>query len=160
MPSIVLVPSIPPTFCSTILNDPLEELLLVTKELQCSYAASRRLTPMVTQPTRGAKILDMLLSSNPNIYKIKVVASSVNIDHRAVVASTTAAVIDRSKRGWTRIFCMRSRTNVHLFFTKEWITTPPNCCLYLTPKKHGIILLSHPRPTGHVLPPSSRHSYL
>jgi len=44
------------------------------------------LTQLVQQPTRGANILDRLYVSEPNYSTIRVVASVVRSDHRAVMA--------------------------------------------------------------------------
>src|SRR6218665_2307994 len=55
------------------------------------------LVPLVKAPTRGKKILGMLMTSIPDQYNIKVVASMVRTDHKAVVATMASDVRDRSK---------------------------------------------------------------
>src|SRR6218665_1528576 len=47
------------------------------------------LLPLVSQPTRGTKVLDMIMTSDPLSYSIKVVTSTVRSDHKAVLATTT-----------------------------------------------------------------------
>src|SRR6218665_1288679 len=42
------------------------------------------LVPLVKVPTRGGKILDMLMTSIPGQYNIKVITSTVRSDHRAI----------------------------------------------------------------------------
>src|SRR6218665_3483460 len=46
------------------------------------------LIPLVSVPTRGTKILDMLMTSIPCQYTIKVLASTVKSDHMALLAVT------------------------------------------------------------------------
>src|SRR6218665_1761446 len=46
------------------------------------------LIPLVSVPTRGTKILDMVMTSIPYQYTIKVLASTVKSDHMAVLAVT------------------------------------------------------------------------
>src|SRR6218665_2867877 len=63
------------------------------------------LIPLV--PTRGAKTLDMIMSTPPARHTIKVVSSTVRSDHKAVLA-TTSVTHDRSKTSITKQFRRRT----------------------------------------------------
>ena len=63
------------------------------------------LVPLVKVPTRGGKILDMLMTSIPGQYNIKVITSTVRSDHRAILATDDYKVQDRSTKR-----CFRRRT--------------------------------------------------
>ena len=67
------------------------------------------LVPLVKVPTRGGKIFDMLATSIPGQYNIKVITSTVRSDHRAIVATDDRKVQDRSKTSTKR--CFRRRTS-------------------------------------------------
>lgn len=65
------------------------------------------LIPLVNVPTRGAKTLDMIMSTPPARHNIKVVSSTVRSDHKAVLA-TTSVTHDRSKTSITKQFRRRT----------------------------------------------------
>src|SRR6218665_191221 len=65
------------------------------------------LLPLVSQPTRGIKVLDMIMTSDPMSYSIKVITSTVRSDHKAVLATTTLQK-DITKAPIIRTFCRRT----------------------------------------------------
>jgi Reverse transcriptase (RNA-dependent DNA polymerase) len=56
------------------------------------------LIPLVHQPTRGNNILDRLFVSQPLYTSIKILASSVKTDHKAIIATSTGQVHSRNKQ--------------------------------------------------------------
>src|SRR6218665_583366 len=70
------------------------------------------LIPLVYVSTRGANILDMLMVSEPGSYLVKVVASPIRSDHRAIVATTKGGIRDLSKCS-TRRELRRKTPNQH-----------------------------------------------
>jgi len=60
-------------------------------------SARTGLLPLVFTPTRGGKILDMLMTSVPHRYLVKVIKSAVRSDHSAILANTEAGIRDRTK---------------------------------------------------------------
>src|SRR6218665_478936 len=65
-------------------------------------SARTGLIPLVHVPTRGHKILDMVMASPLAPYHVKVVSSTVKTDHKAVVATLEGNVRDRSKHAEKR----------------------------------------------------------
>lgn len=116
---------------------------------------------MVNQPIRGANILDMLLTSNPGIYTIKVVASTVNTDHMAVIGSTAADVVDRSKRGQPWNF-RKSSPNQHAALLRRAADyVPVNICyLFQTRNRHKIASIKLPSTSWTPTTPSPGYSYI
>src|SRR6218665_3603068 len=57
-------------------------------------SARTKLLPLVFTSTRGGKILDMLMTSAPHRYLVKVIRSAVRSDHRATIE---AGIRDRTK---------------------------------------------------------------
>src|SRR6218665_2105293 len=88
--------SYPPLVLYNFLEDSLEELLMQNhdasvilggdfNELNVAEVTARTsLVPLVHTPTRGKNILDMLMTSLPQLHQIKVVASAVRSDHKAI----------------------------------------------------------------------------
>ena len=76
------------------------------------------LNPLVNRPTRGANILDRIYVNDCCCDDVKVVASSVRSDHKAVVAYTGAAPQQLNKTSERRVFRRRSPTQ-HALFLKH-----------------------------------------
>jgi Reverse transcriptase (RNA-dependent DNA polymerase) len=55
------------------------------------------LHPLVTDPTRGGRILDMLMVSRPGLYDVKVITSVINTDHKAIIATADGNITDLHK---------------------------------------------------------------
>lgn len=55
------------------------------------------LLPLVTDPTRGKITLDMLMTSKPGLYTVKVITSPIRTDHKAIVATNVGRFTDLSK---------------------------------------------------------------
>jgi hypothetical protein len=74
------------------------------------------LTQIVTQPTRGRNILDRVLVSDPRLYcTVRVVASVVRSDHKAVVASSDQHQCAQPKSTMRRTFRPKTPTQHSLF---------------------------------------------
>lgn len=56
------------------------------KQLHGTVVESSALTPLVHQPTRDKSFLDRLYVSKPCYETIKILKSSINSDHKAIVA--------------------------------------------------------------------------
>jgi len=65
------------------------------------------LTPLVIEPTRGANTLDMLMTSRPGLYTIRVINSPLNADHKAIVATTEGT------------FTAHNKTRTQVYFRKR-----------------------------------------
>lgn len=65
------------------------------------------LTPLVIEPTRGANTLDMLMTSRPGLYTIRVISSPLNTDHKAIVAKTEGT------------FTAHNKTRTQVYFRKR-----------------------------------------
>src|SRR6218665_2011345 len=77
-------------------------------QLKVSVITERTgLIPLVSVPTGGAKILDMVMTSIPYQYTIKGLASTVKSDHMAVLAVTDMPR-DRTKRSKQKFFRRRT----------------------------------------------------
>src|SRR6218665_4213309 len=70
--------------------------------------ARTSLVPLVHTPTRGKNILDMLMKSLPQLHQIKVVASAVRSDHKAIIATHDDGTRDRTKTSCTKQFRRRT----------------------------------------------------
>src|SRR6218665_3209204 len=66
------------------------------------------LLPMVGVPTRGEKILDMLMAAMNSAYKVKIIVSAVRSDHKAVLATTGPLPKDRTKTSKQHTFKRRT----------------------------------------------------
>jgi len=76
------------------------------------------LNPLVNRPTRGANILDRIYVNDCCYDDVKVVASSVRSDHKAVVAYTGAAPQQLNKTSERQVFRRRSLMQ-HALFLKH-----------------------------------------
>ena len=73
-----------------------------------ALSARTGLIPLVYIPTRQDKILDMLVASPPTPYFITVTIATVKTDHRAIVATISGKVSDRTKTAKKRFFRCRT----------------------------------------------------
>src|SRR6218665_2604970 len=71
-------------------------------------SARTGLQPQVKTPTRGEKVLDMLMTSAPSSYLIKVITSTVRSDHKVILATSEAGVRYRTKMSYLKKFRRRS----------------------------------------------------
>src|SRR6218665_2537963 len=55
------------------------------------------LIPLVNAPTRGNKVLDMLMAPADSAYQIKVITSAIRSDHKAILATSGTPPRDRTK---------------------------------------------------------------
>src|SRR6218665_1716602 len=116
----------PPTYPYSIhdmydyIEASLDELLLLHPNASVALAgdfnklnvgevtAQTGLIPLVTAPTRGGKILDMLMTSSPTSYLVKVITSAVRSDHRAILATSEEGVRHRTKTTFQKKFRRRT----------------------------------------------------
>ena len=63
---------------------------------------------MVGVPTRSGSILDMLMAAINSAYKVKVIASAVRSDHKAVLATKGPLPRDRTKSSKRQTFRRRT----------------------------------------------------
>jgi len=116
----------PPTFCYPLLD--LYNFIEATlEELMTQYPASTvilagdfnqlnvaevtarmSLVPLVNTPTRGSKRLDMIMTSWPQLHRVKVITSAVRSDHKAILASSHGGIRDRTKSSQTKQFRRRT----------------------------------------------------
>ena len=66
------------------------------------------LLPLVNSPTREANILDMIMTSVPQQYHVKVITSSVRTDHKAILATMEGGIRDRAKKSCVKLFRRRT----------------------------------------------------
>jgi len=79
--------------------------------------ARSTLIPIVDQPTRGLSKLDRIYTSEPSYDEIKVVASAVKSDHKAIVAYTGVKRTALRKTREVRTFRKRSPTQHAMFLS-------------------------------------------
>src|SRR6218665_2313362 len=112
--------SYPPLLLYNFLEDSIEELLMQNPDASvilvgdfnklnvAEVTARTSLVPLVHTPTRGNNILDMLMTSLPQLHQIKVVASAVRSDHKAIIATPDGGIRDRTKSSCTKQFRRRT----------------------------------------------------
>jgi len=115
------------------------------------------LTPIVFQPTRGNNRLDRIYVSDQQYSSIKVVKSTVESDHLAIVASACGVVPSRGK---TRRVCT---------FTKHTAAQHAHFLSSVTEPVHHVNPNGVPQEefdrlyatlTDHILPSAYNHSHL
>jgi len=80
------------------------------------------LTQVVRQPTRGANLLDRVFVSNPHLYTVvRVVTSVVKSDHKAVVAMANRTVAPISKTRQKRTFRLKT-PSMNATFLRHLVT--------------------------------------
>lgn len=66
--------------------------------MKTEVAERTGLHPLVTDPTRGGKILDMPMVSRPGLCNVKVITPVINNDHKAIVATAYRISLTSTKR--------------------------------------------------------------
>lgn len=64
--------------------------------------------PLIKHPTRGENVLDRLFVSEPSYTTVKIVASAIKTDHKAIIATTYGTVYTRNKRSRQASYRRRS----------------------------------------------------
>ena len=110
----------PPLVLYNFIEDSLEELLMQNpdasiilggdfNELNVAEVSARTsLLLLVNTPMREKNILDVLMTSLPQLHQVKVVTLAVRLDHKAILASPNGGIWDRTKSSCTKQFRRRT----------------------------------------------------